>query len=120
MSEKIITGHGREGVERLGTPGLEQIKGKMLIAHREWLKERLSPNDPAKADLNYFWSLLPKETREVFGNGILAGSFYDFRHMIRFDDAIVRVAGGDRAAILRGLGEHSAEYNIPKNAIIGS
>ena len=83
------------------------VKGGMLRAHVEWLKERR----PADA-LGALHGAVSPATRELLAVPILASNWYPFRTVIEIDLAIATICGGDPKATIVGLGRHSARTNL--------
>jgi hypothetical protein len=97
----------------LGNPANpEMIKGKMLAAHMNWLRERLGPG----ATLLPLWAALPEGTRERLQAPIDPNAWYSFADVVHLDRAIMSITGN---GTLAALGRYSADKNIPVYAIDG-
>lgn len=97
----------------------EMVKGNMIAAHLNWVREQLAPGDPRKADLEPFWKRVPAASRDRMRKGILAGDWYPFADMVAVDRTIVDMFGRGDDALLERLGEYSADKNVPEAALVG-
>lgn len=83
-----------------------KIKGTILAAHVQWVKE-----NGTSAEYVRVWEKLPREARLAIGL-VLPVKWYDFAHLIALDHAIADQFGGGSSAILRDLGAYSARVNL--------
>ncbi len=97
----------------------EMVKGNMIAAHLNWVREQLNRKDPRAADLTPFWEVLPPLNAEHLKTGVLAGDWYSFSDMVEVDRAIVTMFGKGDLAILETLGEYSADRNVPVSSLVG-
>lgn len=86
--------------------GTGRVKGTMLAAHVQWVKENRST-----AEYVRFWDSLPREVRTAIGM-VLPVKWYDFAHLMAIDRSIVDLFGSESKSLLRELGVHSARVNL--------
>ncbi len=86
--------------------GTGHVKGTMLAAHVQWVKENRSALEYVR-----FWDSLPREVRTSIGM-VLPVKWYDFAHLIAIDHSIVELFGSGSKTVLRDLGIYSARVNL--------
>ena len=83
-----------------------RVKGAMVRAHLQFVKERLGEPMLART----LSALPPPVAAEV--QGILASTWCTFESLVVLDRTIARVAGRDERDLMRELGRHSAHINL--------
>jgi hypothetical protein len=83
-----------------------RVKGTMLSAHVQWVREHRSA-----AEYVRLWDSLPREVRMSIGM-VLPVKWYEFAHLMALDHAIVDLFGSGSKSLLRDLGAYSARVNL--------
>lgn len=82
------------------------VKGAMVRAHLQWMREHLSPEVFTRT-----MASLPKEAATEL-DGILASSWCSFESLVQLDRAITAATGRNEEELMAELGRYSAEINL--------